>query len=306
MSSCYLITGGGGNLARPLAARLLAAGSKVVALDLGDGEYAELEEATYIAGDITDHQRVRSIIQEHRPTQIFHMASLLSGSSEVDLKRSWDINAAASVHLMELALEFKVDQFFFPSTGATYGSDLPDPLPEDFMQWPETFYGVTKVLVERAGYYMKQVHGLDFRCIRLPLVLSPYAPHGALTAYASHAFVAVGAGEPYVFPVNPDSALSTIYVKDVVDGMIRMMEAPIEKIKKAVYNVHSISPSAGEIGAAIKQKVASFEFSFQPDPKVVGLVDSLSLVHIDGAARSHWGWNPKYNLEDIVVDFFPD
>jgi len=304
MSLCYLITGGGGNLARPLVAKLLASGSKVVALDLGEGDQPELQGATYIKGDITDYQQVRSVIDEHRPSQIFHMASLLSGSSEIDRPRSWDINASASVHLMELALEFDVDRFFFPSTGATYGSDLADPLPEDFTQWPVTFYGVTKVLVERAGAYYKQVHGLDFRCFRLPLVLSPFAPVGALTAYASHAFVAAAAGEPYVFPVKSDSGLSTIYVKDVVNGMIKLMEAPVDQIQKPVYNVHSISPSAGEIGTAIKQKVPGFEFSFKPDPKVAKLVDSLSWVHVDGAARSHWGWNPKFSLEDIAEDFF--
>ena len=107
-------------------------------------------------------------------------------------------------------------------------------------------------------------------------------------------------------PVIPDSGLSTIYVKDVVIGMIKLMEAPVDQIQKPVYNVHSISPSAGEIGTAIKQKVPGFEFSFKPDPKVTKLVDSLSWVHVDGAARSHWGWNPKFSLEEIVEDFFSE
>ncbi len=306
MSLCHFITGGGGNLARPLVAKLIASGAKVVALDLDDGIYPELESAIYIQGDITDQDQMKAILEEHRPNQIFHMASLLSGSSEIDRQRSWDINAASSVYLMELALEFGVDRFFFPSTGGTYGSNIPDPLPEDHIQWPESFYGVTKVLSERAGFYFKQVHGLDFRCIRLPLVLSPFAPEGALSAYASRAFVAAAAGEPYVFPVNPDTGLSTVYVKDAVDGMIKLMEAPVDRILKPVYNIHSISVSAGEIGSAIKQKVPNFEYAFRPDPKVLKVVDSLSLVNIDGAARSHWGWNPKYNLEDIVEDFLAD
>ena len=45
----------------------MATESKVVALDLGDGDLPELQGATYIKGDITDHQQVRSVIEEHQP-----------------------------------------------------------------------------------------------------------------------------------------------------------------------------------------------------------------------------------------------
>ena len=37
--------------------------------------------------------------------------------------------------------------------------------------------------VERLGVYFKRRHGLDFRCLRFPLVVSPDAPPGAVDGH---------------------------------------------------------------------------------------------------------------------------
>ncbi|MGY8997323.1 MAG: NAD-dependent epimerase/dehydratase family protein, partial [Alphaproteobacteria bacterium] len=144
---------------------------------------------------------LKDILAEHRPGTIYHLASLLSGSSEEDLQATWDINANASFNLLNLAHETGVGTFFFASTVASYGAVEADPMPEDFPQWPENMYGATKVAVERMGVYFRHKHGLDFRCLRFPLVVSPFAPPGAVSAFPSHAFKAASRGEPFRFPV---------------------------------------------------------------------------------------------------------
>ena len=60
--------------------------------------------------------------------------------------------------------DFRLDNLLF--------DDTKDPLPEDFPQWPENMYGVTKLAVERFGIYLNQNYGFDFRCLRFPMVLS--------------------------------------------------------------------------------------------------------------------------------------
>jgi len=303
MSNTYLVTGGGGNLARQIATRLLESGSKVVALDLGENNYPDLDDAIYVKGDVTNQLLLGDIFQDHQPTHILHMASLLSGSSEMNRTRGWEINATAGIQLMEMALENGVQSFFFPSTSGTYGSGLPNPLPEDYPQWPETLYGVTKVAMERAGWYYKLKHGLDFRCVRLPMVLSRYAPPGALSAYGSHALVAAEKGKHFVFPVNPESAPSVIYVKDVSDSILQLMDAPVESLKQPVYNLHGYSSTASEIAEAIKAQKPDFEYTFEPNPVVVKFTDDLAKVSIDEGARRDWGWEPKYDLARTVEDF---
>ena len=87
--------------------------------------------------DITNRARLARLIEEFRPECILHMASLLSMSSAADPLRASEVNASVALDFMELAVEHRVQRFFFPSTPATYGGALPDPLPEDQSQLPE-------------------------------------------------------------------------------------------------------------------------------------------------------------------------
>lgn len=304
MTERYLITGGNGNLARQMAKELLQQNHAVILADINPPNGQDLPAgAEFAATDITHTEGVRSLFKEFQPTHVCHMASLLSGSSELNREVTWNVNATASLQLLELSLAHQVKCFFFPSTAVTYGSGLPNPLPEDFPQWPETLYGATKVAVERAGYYYYSKKGLNFRSVRLPFVISGLAPSGALTAYASHAFVKAARGEEVVFPVHPGSAVSTIYTKDVIHGILQFIEAADEGLTRRVYNLHSFSPSAEAIATAIKSRLPDFRFSFQPDPEVLHLIDRLPARVIDESARSDWGWNPHYDLEKTTEDF---
>ena len=298
----YLLTGGNGNLARQMAKQLLDEGNKVVLLDImpSDSPVSGVKEVT---GDIANHKILEDIFKENKPEFVCHMASLLSGSSEKDLRRSLDVNVGASLNLLQLSTDNKVKCFFFPSTAATYGSGLMDPLPEDFPQWPENFYGVTKVAVERIGTYFYFKKGLNFRSLRLPFVISQFAPPGALTAFASHAFVKAAAGEHVIFPVRTNTVISAIYVKDVIQGVFQFMNAPDDNLSRRVYNVQGFSPMAGTIASSIKSHLPDFSYAFEPDPDVVRLTDALPARIIDDAARLDWGWKPFFGLSNMTEDF---
>ena len=141
-----LITGGNGNLGHLVAQRLSAGGIEIVRFDLPgtekDGPGAE------VVGDIRDAALMRDVFDTHEPDAIIHLASLLTGSSETDLDATWEINATASFKLMRLAQDRKLPgPFVFASTVGTYGPNAGDPLPEDAEQWPDGFYGATKVAV---------------------------------------------------------------------------------------------------------------------------------------------------------------
>ena len=155
-----LITGANGNLGRLVGDRFISTGVEVTGFDLPDSSGTAADDL--ITGDIRDTALLESIIKQHRPDGICHLASLLSGSSELDLEASWDINATSSLRLMQLAREYNVERFFFASSAATYSGVDANPMPNDYPQWPLTLYGVTKLAVERLGYYFQQKHGLDF------------------------------------------------------------------------------------------------------------------------------------------------
>ncbi len=304
---CYLITGGNGNLARQFSELLGKRDCEIVLLDTAkSGTEVPRPNCKYFTCDITDSGELRSVFAQFKPTHVLHFASLLSGKSEEDRRLAWKVNVSATFELMELAVEFQVRQFFLPSTTATYGSNAADPLPPDFPQWPENLYGVTKVAIERLGNYHCVKHGLDFRCLRFPLIVSRFAPPAAVSAYASHAYVAAVDGLPFSFPVGPASGISTIYIKDVLEGIMRFLDAPVGKLSRRTYNLHSISPTARDIALAISGRIPGFSYSFNPVPMVVTLIDSWPFAYIDKPARDDWGWNPRFDLKEMTDDFLAE
>lgn len=300
-----LITGGNGNLGRLVASRLEALGTQVVSFDLPGTESEDTENRhAVVLGDMRDHALLRETFETHKPDAVFHLASMLSGSSEADPVAAWDVNATASVILMRLALEFETGPFFFASTVATYGPDLPDPLPEDAPQWPENIYGATKVAVERMGIYLKQKKGLDFRCLRFPFVLSPYAPAAALTAFASNAFKAAAANEPFAFPIRPDTAMSALFLDDVTRSIVEIAQADPERFQQPVYNLHGYTVRAQDIVEKLRQRYQTFDCSFDPDEALVKLIGGWpSALDCAGAARD-WDWNVDFDFDKTAEAMF--
>ena len=300
-----LLTGGNGNLGRLVADQLLALGVEVIKFDTPGSEPDTTRDGEQvITGDIRDSGLIEKILRQHQPEIVYHFASLLSGSSEVDLEVAWDINANSSFHLLRLCVVHGVRSLFFASTGATYGRDLSDPLPEESEQWPENLYGATKVAVERLGVYFKSRHGLDFRCLRFPLVISPFAPISALTAYPSHAFKAALRNEPFTFPVSPGVGMSSIFLEDVIEGIVKFTRAERADLRRHTYNVHAYFVSAEMVAEKILEHFPAFQFDYQPVAAVESLLTAWPNVFVDDSARHDWGWNPRYNFEKSAERMF--
>ena len=297
-----LITGGNGNLGRLVAQQLFAKGKDVLCLDLPETE--QKNEKLYkkiFLGDVSDQDLVNRILKDERPQAIFHLASLLSGSSETDLEKAWQINATASINLMQVAKFCEVGLFFYASTIATYGSNTKDPLPEDFMQWPENMYGVTKVAVERFGSYLKKTCGLDFRCLRFPMVLSPFAPLSAKTAYPSHACRAAVLSNSFNFPVSKGTGMSCMFLDDVIRSIFEISHAPQSCLKSHAYNLHGFHFTAQQLCDQIKQSYPGFEYNFEVDSDVENLVKGWPNKVLSNSATLDWNWKPKYDFETSIM-----
>lgn len=301
-----LVTGGSGNLGRLVAKKLRDKGVEVVQFDIPAAEPAEKEDGeVIISGDIRDKKLLEEIFATHKPDSIIHLASLLSGTSEADIETAWEINATASLDLMRMAMDKQVEKFFFASTLATYGAGVTDPLPEDEQQWPDLFYGATKVAVERLGVYFKLKHGMDFRCLRFPLVLSPYAPPGAMTAYPSHAFKAACTGEKsYVFPVSGHIGTSTLFIDDVISSIVDLCHADKTKLSRHVYSLHSYILKGEMVETAIQARYPDFKASYEINPAAEHMLSGLPDVVEDAFARKDWNWTPEYDFDKTVAKMF--
>ena len=57
----------------------------------------------YIKLDVTDHQELEKIIKKYNITTVYHLASLLSGTSEKQPLLAWNVNLDPLLHLCEMA-----------------------------------------------------------------------------------------------------------------------------------------------------------------------------------------------------------
>ena len=298
-----LITGGNGNLGRLLASDFEARGVTVVAFDLPSDNPLPDDPAksrTFIAGDIRDTGQLESILDEHRPDAIVHLASLLSGSSEANPELAWEVNATSSIRLMKMAQNRDIGPFVFASTIASYAPDHRDTLSEDAPQWPDNVYGATKIAVERMGVWLKKSSEFDFRCLRFPMVLSPFSPPGALTAYPGHACNAAVAGKPFTFPVRRETGMSTLFLNDVTRSLVEITLAQRSLLRRHVYNLHAFHFTAGELADYLSERFEEAQFYFEPDERVEPLIAGWPNRVEDQSARDHWNWKPEYGFTECV------
>ncbi len=303
MATC-LITGGAGNLACQLSWTLAEHYERIVLFDVAAAPVGSIAPAaTFELGNLLDQEQLDALFVRHKPRAVIHLASLLSGSCEQDRARGWQMNMDGTFGLFETALRNGRPKILFASTIAAFGGQLPEVLTDATPQWPDGLYGVTKMAVERLGVYYQRKHGLDFRCLRLPITISRHAPAGAASALASHAFIeAVRSGE-FTFQARPDTKLALIYVRDVLRAIVDLLAAPAERLSQRVYNIGAMTVTPQQIADSIQHRVPTARLKFAPEPAVADLLASWPGAIDDRTARHDWNWKLAFDLELTANDF---
>ena len=303
MATC-LITGGAGNLACQLTWELADRFDHIILLDVAARPVGPTApNARFERGDLLDAGGLDAIFARHPPTAVIHLASLLSGSCEQDRGLAWRVNMDGTFGLFEAALRHGRPTVLFASSVAAFGGRLPAVLTDDTPQWPVTLYGVTKMAAERLGCYYHEKHGLDFRCVRLPITVSRHAPAGAASAIASHAFLAAARDGRFTFTARPETPLALIYVRDVLHGFASLLAAPAAGLSQRVYNIAGMTATPREIAAAIRRRLPDAVLDFEPDDAVDRVLASWPGAIDDSTARRDWHWRPEWDLERMADDF---
>lgn len=303
MTTC-LITGGAGNLACQLTWSLVDCFDKIVLLDVApDAIGPTAPGAVFERGDLRDARGLDSVFARHEPAAVIHLASLLSGSCEQDRSQAWQVNMDGTFGLFEAAVAHGNITMLFASSVAAFGGELPEVLTDDTPQWPTTLYGVTKMAAERLGVYYHERHGLDFRCLRLPITISRHAPAGAASALASHAFLEAVRSGRFTFTARPDTKLAAIYVRDVLRAFVCLLAAPGACLTRRVYNIGGFTTTPGDIATAITNRVPGAAIEFSPDDSVDRVLAAWPGVIDDETARRDWQWRPEWNLDRTADDF---
>jgi threonine 3-dehydrogenase len=320
-----LITGAAGEIGDALINSLAKKEShELITLDVRPLPAANADLATHILGDLLDQALLARLVSEYEFDYIFHLAALLSTRAEFTPDAAHKVNVEGTMGLLKLAADqsqwrSEPVKFIFPSSIAAYG--MPDlatkakfPLVREWeWNYPVTMYGCNKLYCELLGVYFSEHFRqlaaerpvmLDFRCVRFPGLISAFTvPSGGTSDYGPEMLHAAAQGLPYACFVRQDAIIPFMAMPDAITALLRLAEAPAEKLSRRVYNVTSFSLTAEEFSQRVIQAFPGAQISFKPDLKRQGIVDSWPAGLNDHDARRDWGWEPDYDIQRSFNDY---
>ncbi len=322
-----LITGANGEVGHGLIEQIATLDPRpyIVALDLRkiDRPLRPLVDRLVI-GDILDTKLLETLTTEYEIDTIYHLAALLSTSSEFNPETAHRVNVQGTVNLLKLSVDQSASRgqpvkFLYASSIAAYG--LPDLetkraagwVPEEHYLNPITMYGCNKLYCEHLGRYYAEHYqqlaaarsiGVDFRCVRFPgLISATTVPTGGTSDYAPEMLHAAAQGEPYACFVREDTAIPFMVMPDAIKALLDLARAPRGQLTRHVYNVTSFSRTAEQFAAMVKQSFPHAQITFEPSDARQGIVDSWPEGIDDQAARTDWGWAPHYDADRAFHDY---
>jgi threonine 3-dehydrogenase len=306
-----LLTGAGGQIGHDLIGTLSAAGHSVVSTDLAPRppSHAHAGGDSWKRLDVTDAEATEKLFTDVKPDLVFHLAAILSARGEKDPKLAYDVNQTGTWNVLEACRKAGVSRFLFTSSIAVFGpppsGPLPDPTPDDVALHPTTMYGVTKVAGELLCAYYTKKWNVDCRGVRFPGLISAAMPGGGSSDYALFMYVDAVRKGGYEAFARPDTRIPLMYMPDGVRALIDLAMADRERLTRSIYNIAAFSPRADEIAANVQRLIPDAKFSYSPDPRRQAILDSWPKSLDDTAARTDWGWKPKYDLDAMTDDLLP-
>jgi UDP-glucuronate 4-epimerase len=233
-----LVTGGAGFIGSRLALALRKQGERVVIIDNFNSYYdPALKRAnvlpfkddpgvTVIEGDIRDAALVDKIVAEHGIRRIAHLAAMAGVRNSVDEAALYlEVNTTASLHLMEAARKYKVEQFVQASTSSVYGKTQRLPFVEDDnADKPLAPYPASKRAAEVLAHSYHHLFGMNITCLRF---FNVYGPAGRPDMMPYKVCKAIAENQPITLFDGGALSRDWTYIDDIVDGVIAALERPL-------------------------------------------------------------------------------
>ena len=148
----FLVTGGAGFIGSELVRHLAALGGRVRVVDnLVNGRRENLDgllsnDVELTVADIRDRASMPSLLRD--VDVVFHLACLGVRHSIHSPVENEEVNAAATLGLLEIARHQGIKRFVYTSTSEVYGMVTTAPVSEEHPTWPMTVYGASKLAGE--------------------------------------------------------------------------------------------------------------------------------------------------------------
>lgn len=263
-----LLTGGSGFVGQHLIRRLQA-----------DRPHVEIHNLDLVPSGLPVVEHLGSIEDESsyvsvpRVDAVIHLAAV-SREPGYPVKRYYDVNNYGTSVLSDWLVHSSVPQTIFFSSISVYGS-CEEPTSENSRMYPETPYGMSKMLAESRLRSWQNENDTSLAILRPGVIFGP-GDDGNFPRLAK----AVRQGW-FMFPGRTDTRKAAIFVHDLADLVAWLLEYPYKSI--AVNAVYERASTIEEIVAYLQKALG------KPRIRTLVLPESLARagVNILGLFESH-------------------
>jgi len=308
-----LVTGGAGYIGSHMVKLLKLNGHDITTIDdLSTGHQDAVLAGTLIEGSLLNTELLETVVSAKIYDVVIHFAGSISvGESVTNPSKYYRNNLVASLNLLDVLSKHGVNKLVFSSTAAIFGNPQYVPIDESHPKVPINPYGETKLMFEQALASYEKEYGLKSVSLRY-FNASGADPEGELGERhdpETHLIpLALRATSPAktaltIFGNDYDTKDGTcvrdyVHVMDLCEAHLLAIDHLISGGDSRQYNLGN-----GE-GYSVLEVIQTVEritgkmvnVCFGPNR----LGDPASLVADSANIRNHWGWEPKYNLEEIV------
>ena len=290
-----LVTGGAGFIGSHLVRKLVEIHDDVIVLDnCSTGDLAHIDESkiNFWHGDIRDEGIIQRMVLE-KPEAIVHLAA----QTMVDFSIKNPIfdaseNIMGTLNILEAARQCDA-RVIFASTAAAYGDVNEDNLPvtEIHQLEPQSFYGLTKVGVEKYLELYHDIYGLDYIICRFANVYGERqgdkGEGGVVSIFAKK----IASGQDITIFGDGGQTRDFIYAGDIADGICKALTT---ENTNTAYNLSTQTETSLVELVHIFSEVSGADIAPIYGPKREG--DIYRSMLCNGKAIKMLGWKPKINL----------
>lgn len=301
MTKYILLTGGTGFVGSHILEKLLSLDKKVILLKRSFSNTWRIndfiESENLILKNI-DEENLTDIFCQYNIKGIFHLASI--SQRELDsnvISKMIETNINFPTQILENSINNNVE--FFINTGTVYEYQLDNsPISENTKIKPFNLYAATKVAFENILKFYSIENRLNCSTLKL---FTPYGPkdnENKITPY----LIINSLKKEKLHIKSPNKTLDLIYIKDVVDCYIKIMNN-ISKLD--TYSTFNIGTGQG---TRIKDLLKIIEYYTRNNAKVTfGNLEDEKVWCENNKIKEEINWNPKIKVKEGIkstIDYY--
>jgi len=320
-----LVTGAAGFIGFHVAQRLLAAGRKVVGLDIVNDYYDPLlKEArleilkrdsnfSFVKLDLTDRAGVKALFAQHRFPVVIHLAAQAGVRYSLEHPHAYvDANLEGFINVLEGCRHNSCQHLLFASSSSVYGSNTKLPFStHDNVDHPISLYAASKKANELMAHAYSHLYGIPATGLRFFTVYGPWGrPDMAMFIFAK----AILSGAPIKLFNNGDMQRDFTYIDDISEAIVRLMSRPPQgrpdsvtpdpsssKAPWKIYNIGNNNPEQLMQVVSLLEKEFGRTAKKEMLPMQPGDVPA-TYADIEDLARDI-GFKPATSIEDGLARF---